>query len=83
MARIYAQSLCATLAAVAPLLASYVLWAGPATCGLTQAATMVLTGVLCWLAVMRLVRHPLLEEVLALLAEILAALPWRKRPAST
>jgi hypothetical protein len=44
---------------------------------------MVLTGVLCWLAVMRLVRHPLLEEVLALLAEILAALPWRKRPAST
>jgi len=50
---------------------------------LTQAATMVLTGVLCWLVVMRLVRHPLLEEVLALLAEILAALPWRKRPAST
>jgi Membrane protein involved in the export of O-antigen and teichoic acid len=83
LARIYAQSLCATLAAVAPLLVSYVLWAGPATCGLTQAATMVLTGVLCWLVVMRLVRHPLLEEVLALLAEILAALPWRKRPAST
>ncbi|GHC98551.1 oligosaccharide flippase family protein [Novosphingobium pokkalii] len=80
--RIYAQSLAATAAAVAPLLASYALWAGPAHCSLAQAAAMVLAGVLCWLLVLRLTRHPLLSEVLGLLGEIGAALPWRKQPVS-
>ncbi|NKJ43463.1 oligosaccharide flippase family protein [Novosphingobium sp. SG720] len=80
--RIYAQSLAATLAAVAPLLASYALWAGPAACSLGQAASMVAAGILCWLLVMRITRHPLLGEVLGLLGEIMAALPWRKQTVS-
>ncbi len=82
LARIYGQSLAVTAAAVAPLLASYALWAGPGACGLGQVFAMVAAGILCWLVVMRLTRHPLLGEVLGLLGEIVAALPWRKQPVS-
>lgn len=81
LARIYGQSLLATMAAVAPLLASYALWAGPDRCSLGQAALMVATGIGCWLLVLRLVRHPLLGEITAMLGEIVRAMPWRRHPA--
>ncbi|WP_333840225.1 oligosaccharide flippase family protein [Novosphingobium sp.] len=78
LAAVYGQSLAVTVAAVAPLLASYALWAGPMQCGLAQAAGMVLAGIVCWLATMRLVRHPLLAEMTAMLGEILHGLRARR-----
>jgi len=76
--RIYAQSLAVALAAVAPLLASYALWAGPADCGIGQALAMIVAGVLGWLLAMKLVRHPLLDEIMGMLGEIGRLLPGRR-----
>lgn len=78
LVRIHVQSLIATAAAVAPLLASYVFWAGPGRCGPGQAGAMIVAGIGLWLVVMRIIRHPLLAEILAMLGEIARALPGRK-----
>lgn len=72
---VYARSLAATLAAVAPLLASYALWHGPSETGIVQAASMVATGIACWLVVLRATAHPLHAELVAMLREVTAALP--------
>ncbi|WP_194918516.1 oligosaccharide flippase family protein [Novosphingobium sp. NBM11] len=77
--QIYARSLLATLAAVGPLLASYVLWHGPAETGFGQAASMVSAGIALWLATLWAIGHPLFAEMTAMLGEILAALPLRRK----
>ena len=80
LAAVYARSLLATGAAVAPLLASYALWHGPADCGIGQAIAMVLIGISLWLLTLRLTGHPLFAEMAAMLREILAAMPTRRTP---
>ena len=70
LVRVYARSMLATLAAVAPLLVSYALWRGPAEAGIGQALAGTFAGILCWLAALALLRHPLLQEVLGVLGEL-------------
>jgi O-antigen/teichoic acid export membrane protein len=81
--RIYAQSLAATAAAVIPLLASYLLWAGPDEMGPAQGLCGIAAGVACWLATLAALRHPLFGEIVALLGDARRALPWPPAARST
>lgn len=74
---VYGKSLLATLAAVGPLLASYALWAGPTDAGFIQLVAGVLGGVLCWLIVLVLIRHPLLDEIIAIVGAALERIGMR------
>jgi O-antigen/teichoic acid export membrane protein len=80
LVHIYGQSMAAAAAAVTPLLASYALWQGPDEVGLVQAGGGVLAGVGCWLAALALLRHPLFDEILALLGEGRRAFPSLRTP---
>jgi O-antigen/teichoic acid export membrane protein len=63
---IYARSLAATLAAIAPIGLAALLWPGFATCGLAAMGALALAGGLCWLAALWLLRHPLRDELVHL-----------------
>jgi O-antigen/teichoic acid export membrane protein len=76
--KVWGKSLAGTLAAILPLLASYVWWAGPAEAGLGQLGLGVAAGVTCWLATLALIRHPLFGEITALLADARAVLAVRQ-----
>lgn len=75
--RIWAKSLIGTVAAVAPVLAGYALWHGPAEAGLGQLALGVGGGVLAWLATLGLVRHPLFAEIAAIVTAARSAIAPR------
>jgi O-antigen/teichoic acid export membrane protein len=77
--RVWAKSLAATLAAIAPLLASYVLVHPPAEAGLLQLGLATLAGVILWFAVLALTRHPLLAEITGMLRTLRSA-AIRPRP---
>ena len=77
---IYVQSAAATLAALIPTAMFYALWAGPAQAGFAQLGLSGLLGALCWLASLKLLRHPAYREVVGLAGHLLHALP-RRRPA--
>lgn len=81
LAAISLRSAVVTLAAVAPLLASYALWNGPAQTGLLQAASMITAGIALWCVVLRLIGHPLFDEIAHLVSGVLTGL--RRRPASS
>ncbi len=70
--KVWGKSLAGTLAAIAPVLASYIWWNGPAEAGLGQLTLAVVAGVLAWLATLALIRHPLFGEITALLADVRA-----------
>ena len=63
MAKVYAQSLIATLATVAPLLAVYRWVASPETVGFMLLSVSAAAGVLAWLTVVYAVRHPVRREI--------------------
>ncbi|MDE2302065.1 MAG: oligosaccharide flippase family protein [Sphingomonadales bacterium] len=70
MARIYAKSGAATLLAVAPLILAYLYWSGPATIGLLALALATLGGVGLWLAALLVLRHPAVDDLVALAAHL-------------
>lgn len=72
---IYAQSLVATLATVAPLLAVYRWVAGPSAVGFGLLSLSAVAGVLAWLIVVYALRHPIRVEINAILHGL-----WSKRP---
>jgi O-antigen/teichoic acid export membrane protein len=76
--KVWGKSLAGTLAAIAPLLASYVWWQGPAEAGLGQLGLAVGAGVLAWLATLGLIRHPLFAEITALISDGRAVLAARQ-----
>lgn len=76
--KVWGKSLAGTIAAIAPLLASYVWWAGPAEAGLGQIGLGVAAGVACWLATLALIRHSLFGEIMALLGDTRAVLVARR-----
>lgn len=67
MLAIYAQSLLASLATVAPLLGVYWRWRSPADIDFVTLAAAAAAGVLCWLGALFAVRHPFRHEVVAVL----------------
>jgi O-antigen/teichoic acid export membrane protein len=75
---VYARSLVATLATVAPLLLVYEFVAGPATIPFLWLAAAALAGCLCWLGALFLVRHPARHEVSGFAELLLKATPLRR-----
>lgn len=67
---IYARSMAAAAAAVAPLLASYALWRGPQDASIAQALGGAAAGVACWLVALSLLRHPLFAEIAGILRDM-------------
>lgn len=72
LALVYLRSAAATLAAVAPLLLSYALWAPDTASSVVQNGSMVVAGVALWLATMKLTGHPLMAEIEEMAGEIAA-----------
>ena len=79
---VWAKSAAVTLAAVAPVLASYELFHGPQHAGIAQMLGGAGAGVLCWLVALRLTRHALYAELASMLGELRAALFSRPAAAS-
>lgn len=67
---ILGRSLVATLAALAPLGATYLLWQGPHEIGFAVLLVAVMAGGLCWLAALVAVRHPVVAELRHLAAPL-------------
>lgn len=76
--KVWGKSLAGTIAAIAPVLASYVWWAGPAQASLGQIGLGVAAGVVCWLATLALIRHSLFGEITALLGDARGVLTARR-----
>lgn len=74
MGLLYLQSLAATAATVAPLLLVYWEWRSPAEMDLLTLGGCAAAGALCWLAAICAVRHPVREEVFAVLSSARALL---------
>ncbi len=77
MLKVWGKSLAGTLAAIAPLLASYIWWHGPAGASLGQLGLAVVSGMLAWIVTLALIRHPLFDEISALATDARAALTSR------
>lgn len=73
----YAKSAGATLAAIAPLGLTYLLWQGPGEIGLVPLALSVATGAVAWLGALAALRHPALADIRAILGSVAARLPRR------
>lgn len=73
------RSALATLAAIAPALALYRLWDGPAQAGAAQIGASALVGGLVWLVALRLLRHPAFAEITGLAAQLLGPLAPRRK----
>ncbi|QXT34493.1 oligosaccharide flippase family protein [Sphingomonas sanguinis] len=79
LAVIYAKSLIATLATVAPLLAVYRWIAPPEAVGLMLLAGAAIGGVIAWLVVVYALRHPIRLEINAIAGGLWSRLPKRRR----
>ena len=66
MLSIYARSAIATVTALAPLALAYWRWIPPAEMGLATLTALAAAGVLCWLATLVALRHPVLDDLIGL-----------------
>ena len=78
MLGVYARSMAATLATVAPLLLLYWSWKRPEDVGFLELAACALIGCLAWLLTIFLVRHPIRHEVMAMLEIVRQAVAPRR-----
>ena len=68
--RIYAKSGLATASALIPLALTYLLWASPSQIGFGALAASVIAGGFAWFGALILLRHPALDELLAIAATL-------------
>jgi O-antigen/teichoic acid export membrane protein len=68
------KSLAATLAALAPLAATYLWWMGPQEITVPVLLLTVIAGGVCWLATLALVRHPALDDLRQIAAPLVRPL---------
>lgn len=83
MIGIYARSLAATAATLAPLLLVYWRWRGPAEIDFPTLAAAAIMGCLCWLATIFAIRHPVRDELLGMIGTARGGLrprPQRAQP---
>lgn len=78
VAKVWLQSAVVTIAAVLPVLAGYMLGKGPADLGLVQAVATIFCGIVLWFVALRLMKHPLLPEIMEMAQALLPVLR-RKR----
>ncbi|WP_343528800.1 oligosaccharide flippase family protein [Sphingomonas sp.] len=78
MVIVYAQSLVATLATIAPLLAVYRWIAVPEAVGPALLTGAAVAGVIAWLVVVYALRHPVRVEITAIVRGIWASIPMRR-----
>jgi O-antigen/teichoic acid export membrane protein len=71
---VYGKSFVATLAAVTPVLVSYVFWNGPDEADIVQSLAATSAGIVCWLGSLVVLRHPLFAEICGLLDDLRAKL---------
>jgi O-antigen/teichoic acid export membrane protein len=76
---IYLRSAGVTVAALLPTGLFYLIWNGPAQAGFLQMLCSAGLGALCWLAALRLLRHPAYQEVLALGGPLVQRIPGLRR----
>lgn len=74
MLRLYGKSLAATAATVAPLLMLYFV-RPPQEVGFLELSACALAGIGCWLAAIFLLRHPVRDELAAMLQTLRSSLP--------
>ena len=70
MLGIYARSAAATLAAIAPLTLCYLFWAPPSQLNFGPLLGATVAGGLAWLAMLAVLRHPALDDLLGLAASL-------------
>ncbi len=70
------QSALVSGAAVLPVALSYIIWAPPLEAGFIQIATASGIGVLCWLSLLRMIRHPAYMEIHAIAEGALSRFGW-------
>jgi len=81
---IYLRSALASAAALGPLVLTYLLWMPPALITLPVLAMATAAGILAWLAALALLRHPVLNEIVAIAGAVPVVQRWvpaRYRPA--
>ncbi len=81
---IYLRSGLASMAALAPLALTYLLWTPPYLVTLAQLGLATGAGVVCWMIALIALRHPVLDEMLGMAAAVPLVdryLPARFRPA--
>lgn len=71
------QSALVSGAAVLPIALSYMFWAPPVEASFLQIATASFVGVLCWLSLLRMIRHPAYLEIHEIAAGAFAKLGWQ------
>ncbi|MEK9210514.1 oligosaccharide flippase family protein [Sphingomonas sp. 2378] len=74
---VYAQSLVGTLATVAPLLAVYRWVAPPEAVGMGLLSLSAVAGVLAWIAVVYVLRHPIRLEINAIVTSVWSRIAMR------
>ncbi len=67
---VYLRSGVVSVAALIPLMLTYLFWAPPGAITLAELALASLAGVGCWIAALAIVRHPVLGEMIALAAGV-------------
>lgn len=76
---VWLRSAVVTLVAVAPLLISYAVWNPPSFADLGQVASMTALGIALWFISLRMVGHPLHEEITGIAEGMLGTLHQRVR----
>jgi hypothetical protein len=74
---VWAKSAAVTVAAVLPVLASYALWHGPQHAGAAQVFGGAFAGIAAWFVTLKLARHSLFDEIVAMLGELTGGLKLR------
>jgi O-antigen/teichoic acid export membrane protein len=67
---IYLRSGLTSVAALVPLMLTYLVWAPPAAITLAELGLAALAGVVCWLIALVALRHPVLDEMLGMASAI-------------
>ncbi|QGN56292.1 oligosaccharide flippase family protein [Novosphingobium sp. Gsoil 351] len=77
----YLKSALGTLAALAPMAATYRYWQSPATIDLATLLLCALAGVACWSVTLAVTSHPAFAELLELARQVATPLKPGRRPA--
>ncbi|WP_353227501.1 oligosaccharide flippase family protein [Novosphingobium sp.] len=73
---VYAKSACVSIAALAPLALVYALWRAPDAVDAPVLLLAAVVGGVAWLVALRLVRHPALVDIIAIVQHVVPLPRW-------